>query len=126
MKFPLGARGEHPVYFPAQLTWEHLRELTSIPGVVKAPGGLSTTWDIAQTIADLLKVNCPRPPTEEFLTDQELVDEVTSMPGYARYRQLGLGQRLRDYQKDGAVFLARRVSLCRVWLPRYWSTRSAL
>lgn len=107
-RFPLGARGEHPVFFPAQLSWERIKEITGLPGVVKVPGGLACTWDVAPLLAQQLGVDVPKPPIEEWMTDEEVQAEVMQFPGLARYRALGLGQRLRDYQKDGATFLARR------------------
>lgn len=106
--FPLGARGEHPVFFPCRLPWDRLRELTSIPGIVRAPGGLRCTWDVAHSLASWLEVPPPRAPLESLMTDEELTDEVLKLPGIGRYHALGLGQKLRPYQKDGAVFLARR------------------
>jgi hypothetical protein len=107
-RFPLGARGEHPVFFPAQLSWERIKEITGLPGVVKVPGGLACTWDVAPLLAQQLGVDVPKPPIEEWMTDEEVQAEVMNFPGLDRYRSLGLGQRLRDYQKDGATFLARR------------------
>jgi SNF2 family DNA or RNA helicase len=101
----LGRRGERPCFFPARLPWEVLREYVSIPGVARAPGGLRCTWDIAPTVARLLGVAPPVPPLE---ANVDLAADARAMPGLSRYRALGLQDRLRPYQRYGALFLARR------------------
>ncbi len=53
----------------------------------------------------MLGTNCPTPPTE---ANVNLVQEVQQLPGLQRYLQLGLKGKLRTYQKEGAIFLARR------------------
>lgn len=106
--FPLGARGERPIFFPCHLTWDRMRELTSIPGIERAPGGLRCTPDMAPSLATWLGLSCPSLGLETHMTDAELEAEALALPGLARYKALGLGQLLRPYQKDGAMFLARR------------------
>lgn len=106
--WPLGARGERPVFFPVSMPWDLMKELLNIPGVVVAPGGLACTWDVAPFLAARLKVPCPDPPSEQFLPNEVLEQEVREMPGLERFRALGLSNKARDYQKDGAIFLARR------------------
>jgi SNF2 family DNA or RNA helicase len=105
---PFGARGSRPVFFAIQLPWTVIRELTSIPGVARAPGGLACTWDVAPMLAAYLGVSCPKPPTEDNLTEEELKTEIAALPGLERYRRLELPAKLRSYQKEGALFLARR------------------
>jgi hypothetical protein len=105
---PLGARGERPAFFAVQLPWPRLRELTSIPGIARAPGGVACTWDIAPMLAEHLGLPCPPPPTEENLSDEALKAEAAALPGLERYRRLELPAKLRPYQKEGALFLARR------------------
>ena len=106
--FPLGARGERPVFFAVKVDKDQARALTSIPGVARAPGGFACTWDVAHILAARLGRECPRAPVEWNLSEQEICDEQHRLPGIERYRALGLGDRLRDYQKVGAFFLARR------------------
>lgn len=108
MTFPLGARGEYPVLFEGAFTWDQVRELTNIPGVVRASGGIRATWDAAPIVGAILQRPLPPPPIEVCMTDAELEAEVRQFPGLTRYFGLGLNLRLRDYQKDGAIFLARR------------------
>lgn len=105
---PFGARGERPVFFAVTLPWPRIRELTSIPGIARAPGGLACTWDIALMLAAYLGTPCPRSPLEDALTDDELKAEAAALPGLERYRRLELPAKLRPYQKEGALFLARR------------------
>lgn len=81
------------------------RELISIPGIALAPGGLRCTWDIAEVLASKLGVSSPVPPLEKNV---DLVADVKAMPGLSEYLQLGLRDRLRPYQREGALFLARR------------------
>ena len=76
-----------------------------MPGVRGCSGGVRATWDVAPLIAEALGLPCPPVPVEDNV---DLATEVAALPGLARYMELGLKDRLRDYQKIGAVFLARR------------------
>jgi len=96
------------VHFAVALPVEEIRRLTSIPGIARAPGGLAATWDVAPMLAQHLNVPCAVAPVEDNLTDAQLKAEIQAMPGLARYLALGLHTKLREYQKFGAVFLARR------------------
>jgi SNF2 family DNA or RNA helicase len=100
-----GGRGEWPVFYSCRLPWNQLRELLDIPGVVRAPGGIRCTWDVAPVLGGILGHKSPTPPLERNV---QLAEDARRMPGLARYVQLGLQQRLREYQRLGALFLARR------------------
>ncbi len=102
----LGDRGQYPCFFPCRLSWDRVRELTNIPGVIRGPGGLRCTWDAAWVLGALLDQTPPVPPTEAFVN---LAEDAKRMPGLQRYLQLGLNKKLRPYQKEGALFLARRM-----------------
>ncbi len=103
--WPLGARGAFPVHFPTTLTQAQFQEVVSVPGVQGCAGGVRTTWDVAPVIAEALRQPCPPVPTEDNV---DLVAEVKQLPGLAQYLETGLRDVLRDYQKVGAIFLARR------------------
>jgi len=103
--WPLGARGELPVHFPTSLSQLQYRELVSIPGVVGAPGGVRCTWDAVPIVAGMLGVPAPIIPTDENV---DLASEIHRLPGLQRYLDLGFKEKLRPYQKEGAVGLARR------------------
>lgn len=107
-----GARGDRPVSFVARLDRDDLFFLTSIPGVAPAPGGVCCTWDIAPVVAKALGQPCPKPPVEWFMTDAEYDAEIAKLPGLGKYLSYGFSKPggLRDYQKEGAVFLARRTA----------------
>lgn len=105
MSFPLGARGTHPAKFYVTLPWSRIRELTNIPGISRIYGGLAATWDMAEFLAQELGQPCPRPPLE---AEVDLEAEVKAFPGLSRYFDLKLNEVARDYQKEDAIFMARR------------------
>ena len=103
--FPYGKRGERPVFIPAHVDWERQRTITDVPGVVSVPGGFRCTWDVAWAVAALLKVGAPALP---LVSEDEYNKALANLPGVARYRELELNKRLREYQITGAGFLALR------------------
>ena len=103
--FPYGGRGERPVFIASQVDWERQRDITEVPGVVAVPGGFRCTWDVAWAVAALLKVEAPTLP---LATEAEYNAALANLPGIARYRELQLNKRLREYQITGAGFLALR------------------
>lgn len=104
-QFPLGERGELPVFVPCALDAGRWRELVSLPGVAGVAGGLRCTYDMLPHLCRMLDIPAPTIPTDDQC---DIHAEALALPGLQRYRDLGLGDKLRDYQKVGAVFLARR------------------
>lgn len=101
----LGRRGEFPVFFPCRLEWDRLKEILDVPGVTRASGGVRCTWDVAWQIGLWLGVEAPLAPIE---ANVDLAEDARSMPGLQRYLELELNKKLRPYQREGALFLARR------------------
>jgi hypothetical protein len=99
--WPLGARGVRPARFTGNFFAPETKDALGVPGVLTAKGFITCGWDAAPIVAKMLKVDAPVPrhPT---------VDDVVLMPGFARWKELGLGTKLRGYQKEGALFLAWR------------------
>lgn len=110
--FPLGARGERPVFIASDVPWSRARQILDVPGVQYTAGlGFSCGWDASWSVAKLLGIEPPVPPLEENLTDEQLLAEVLALPGYPRYRALGLHSILRKYQKQDIIWMARRAFL---------------
>lgn len=106
----LGARGDHPVYLQPP-AGKSLDEVAEIPGVRIFGSGVRCTWEVAEVVAELLGIPAPQPPIPlgpPSLTDAQVNHYLRKMPGLARYHELGLGSKLRDYQKVGTVYLALR------------------
>lgn len=105
-EFPLGARGDRPVFFPCDdLTASLLRQ---IPGVVTQRGGVACTLDAAPYVAQELGV-----AWEPQVEIKDSAADLLAMPGLEEFKAKGLGTKLRSYQKTGALFLARRAyALC--------------
>ncbi len=126
MNFPhsvVGQRGERPVKFPG-VPYHRARTFSEIPGVVADGDGLACTVDIAPTIAKLL--DRPVPPSAVIVPEEQAAAELKAMPGLERYRSLGLQDRLRPYQKIGALFLARRCAAMQADEPRLGKCAQAL
>lgn len=101
----LGHRGVYPVFFPCRLSWDRLKEILDIPGVTRTSGGVRCTWDVATVVAAMLGVEAPSAPIE---SNVDLAHDARRMPGLSRYVSLELNKKLRPYQREGALFLARR------------------
>lgn len=97
-RFPLGARGQRPVTFTTAS--EAAAEYVSsyIPGVERRGHLVDCAWDTAWLAARLLKVPEPRAP----------IRTPVGLVGIEEYRRLGLGDVLRDYQKEAVRWLVRR------------------
>lgn len=94
---PLGARAVRPVVLrcdPAAA-----RALAqAIPGVVARGDGVACAWDAAPVAAALLGLPAPAVP----------MDATPLLPGLGEYQRLGLAAKLRPYQREMVLFLARR------------------
>ena len=105
--FPLGARGERPVFIATNgmLPRERYLSILDIPGVVRAPGGFRCTWDSAWAVSIL----CGQEPAVVPLSDSDsVVAAIPGLPGLEEYRSLGFPSELRPYQKESAAFMALR------------------
>ena len=93
--FPLGDRGDRPVFFPTpDLPWERKRQLLALPGVTNAQGGLVTTWDYAWALAALLQQDAPTPPIPPGQETPR--DLIAALPGLEEYKRLGLHEKLSN------------------------------
>lgn len=96
-----GARGQRPLFYPTNLTGSWLDGILEIPGVKHAlrgnQFGLECTWDAAWSVTKLLRIDEPVLPTNE-----------SALPGLARYRELGLHEKTRKYQKEDLIWLTQR------------------
>lgn len=117
--WPLGGRGEHPVFFRTTPNDPRAYGLRQVPGIVRVPGGVATTWDAAFIAARVLGVPAPVVPIDTPLTR-------ALCPGLDEYRSLGLHEKLRPYQKDDVAFLARRAFAFNCEPPRTGKTAVAL
>lgn len=91
-----GPRGSRPYFFAC--AGQALERVRGIPGVKQVPGGVRAPADAAGVVAGYLGVEAPQLPIPATYTP----------PGLARYNALGLSPALRQYQKEGAAFLAVR------------------
>lgn len=72
--------------------------MRTVPGVRLAPNGVECAWDAAPVVAALTGTECAPVP----------VDAVPPLLGLEAYQRLGLGQKLRPYQREMVLFLAKR------------------
>jgi hypothetical protein len=93
------------VRIPSSVDWERAKEITSIPGVSWSAGVFYCTHDAAWAVRALLGM--PEAPVP-LTNDADIYNRVAAMPGLARYKELGLQDILRNYQKEDAVFMALR------------------
>jgi len=100
-----GRRGERPyvVRVPAHL----VGVIDQVPGVVIERGGdgeayARCAWDVANIVAQMVGQRPLVPP----VTDMRAA--ILSLPGLPRYLELGFKEKLRVYQREGAVFMALR------------------
>lgn len=91
-----GPRGSRPYFFAC--AGQLLEQVRGIPGVKCVPGGVRVPADAAAVVAGYLGVPSPKLPFQERYDP----------PGLARYNELGLSPVMRQYQKEGAAFLATR------------------
>lgn len=109
-QFPLGDAGQRPVLFRIP-SWKKRHEVRmTFPGAVEVGKHVACTWDLAPFIAYHLGLD-PRdfaPSLESSWSDLQVEAAIRDMPGYERWKELELGEKLRPYQVRGALHLARR------------------
>jgi hypothetical protein len=102
-RFPLGRRGERPIFIPC--TGVSRRLALRVPGVIATRGGVRCTWDAAPFVSHAIGRSWNQtPPT---FNNVDLHAELLRMPGLRRWKALGLTNKMRKGQKMGALFLAR-------------------
>jgi hypothetical protein len=95
----MGERGQRPLVFWTPLSKEHLEDLVLvIPGTGWRPGAVTAAWDIAWKVGEVLGIQVPPAPTTGPIP----------LPGLPRYYAHGFREVARLYQKEAAMFLARR------------------
>ena len=125
---PFGARGAYPASIEVGPDHEQFRELQSIPGIRAARQYLYGTWDAIETVHRRLGLVAPQAPAPltTSLASSELTAEVAQFPGLPEYNRLGLRNKMRLYQREGAAFLARRAYAMECDPPRLGKTFQAL
>lgn len=123
-EFPLGKRGERPVVFRASLNELQRKKIWNMPGVVQKGDLIYSTWDAAPFVASLIEVDTPLTIPDESNVDMNTF--VDSLPGLARYRELGLSDVLYPTQKEDALFAAYRAYSMLVLPPRTGKTLTSL
>lgn len=114
-----GKRGERP--YIVYTTPEEAQFLSSkYPGVQRVKGGVACAWDVV----NIVRAAVEQPPLPDPLRDKNAA--VAALPGLARYKELGLGGKLRKYQKEDAVYMALRDYCINGSQMRLGKTREAL
>lgn len=98
----LGARRARPVVFNFQgVGDDRIEELKKLPGVRWQSGYRALVgWDAAKAAGRILGQPAPPEPKPSFLQ--------TTLPGLAKYLELGFKTVLRGYQKEAVEFLVHR------------------
>lgn len=120
-EFPLGLRGQRPVWFLLDQHRANEVRQAEIPGVIVRGAKVECAWDSAFVVSDLLGAGNIIDAAYTKRAQGDL-----PLPGLARYRELGLDKVLRDYQKLGASFLARRAYAMLCDPPRAGKTLQAI
>lgn len=98
-RFPFGRRGIRLLSWSVPYEQAKHIKYVGVPGVSVNGSIIECTWDAAPVVAGLLGEDCPPIPW---------ADPPIPLPGRERYLRLGLDKILRPYQKEAALFLARR------------------
>lgn len=102
VRFPLGARGERPLYIDGLLNEYGKRIAALVPGADVRKGRLAIAWEALEALQTVY------PPAIDLLASQVAqFNPKVELPGLDEYKQL-FAPRLRDYQKVMVQFLALR------------------
>lgn len=102
VRFPLGARGERPLYIDGLLNEYGKRIAALVPGAEVRKGRLTIAWEALEALQTVY------PPAIDLLASQvSQFEPVVELPGIDEYKRL-FAPRLRDYQKTMVQFLALR------------------
>jgi hypothetical protein len=77
----------------------------TIRGTPSSGGNIQCAWDVAYSLAKSYLGEIGQPILDTY---HRLAKASVPTPGLARYQELGLKQKRRDYQQVGALFLLRR------------------